>query len=112
VTVNAPQALTSGGLWRRRTAITGLLKRQTLDARCLDVGSLLGDVAALVRVDARLSRVFDPFVITKPHGMGMGLAISRTIVDAHGGQIWAENKAGGGAAFRFTLPIAGEAVAS
>jgi len=39
----------------------------------------------------------------------MGLAISRTIVEAHGGELWAENQHGGGAAFRFTLRIAGDA---
>ena len=53
-----------------------------------------------------LAQIFNPFFTTKPNGMGMGLAISRTIIEAHGGRIWAENRHGGGAAFRFTLPIA------
>jgi signal transduction histidine kinase len=52
-----------------------------------------------------LPRIFEPFVTTKPTGMGLGLAISRTIVEAHGGQIRAENAPAGGAVFLFTLPF-------
>jgi signal transduction histidine kinase len=53
-----------------------------------------------------LASVFEPFVTTKPGGLGLGLAISRTIIKAHGGEIRAENSASGGAVFRFTLPFA------
>jgi C4-dicarboxylate-specific signal transduction histidine kinase len=162
-----------------------LLKGHTLDTRPLDVGELVGDVAALVRIDAlarhvelkidvpgdlppvlgdrvhlqqvllnlilnsmdavngasgqarrvnitarleeaqsveitvsdtghgipadKLAHIFDPFFTTKPNGMGMGLPISRTIIEAHGGRLQAENMNDGGAAFRFALPIAEEA---
>ena len=50
--------------------------------------------------------IFEAFVTSKATGMGLGLAISRTIVEAHGGEILAENAPGGGAEFRFTLPFA------
>jgi two-component system sensor kinase FixL len=56
-----------------------------------------------------LPRVFDPFYTTKPAGMGIGLSVSRTIIEAHGGRIWAENDPRGGAIFRFALPLAEEA---
>ena len=164
----------------------GLLKRQNLDKRPVDVAELVGEVIALVRSDAiarhvkleltvanhlplvsgdaihlqqvllnlivngmdaideakggdrrvsvsasldgaqtveiavsdsgpgvpadKLTHIFDPFFTTKPKGMGMGLSISRTIIEAHQGRIWAENKSEGGALFRFTLPIAEEGV--
>jgi signal transduction histidine kinase len=162
-----------------------LLKRHNLDTRPLEVGTLVGEVAALVRADAvarhvklevnvspglppvngdrvhlqqvllnlilngmdalngtapddrrvtvcalldgsqsieiaikdsgpgvpadELAHVFDPFFSTKPNGMGMGLPISRTIIEAHGGRLWGENNKGRGATFRFTLQTAKDA---
>lgn len=60
-----------------------------------DTGTgLMPDVAA---------QLFQPFVTTKEHGMGVGLSICRTIIEAHGGKIWAESEPGRGTTFRFTL---------
>jgi len=53
-----------------------------------------------------MSQLFQPFVTNKRHGMGVGLSICRTIVEAHGGQITAEPNPGGGTVFRFTLRAA------
>lgn len=170
----------------RATTVIGrmrrLLKRNELDAELLDVNELVGDVAALVRSDARARRVsldvsvsrdllqtrgdrahlqqvllnliingmdaagtadvidrrvgvkarlddsnlievavsdtgpgvpdairtnvFEPFFTTKSNGMGMGLAISNSIIAAHGGRLWIDPDDGAGATFRFTLPVA------
>src|SRR5436190_2637593 len=86
-----------------------------LENRCITVAARV-DAAQTVEIAVsdtgrgiaaeKLPHVFDPFFTTKPEGMGMGLPISRTIVESHGGRLWAENNDGGGATFRFTLPPA------
>jgi len=53
-----------------------------------------------------IERVFDAFYTTKSKGLGMGLSISRSIIEAHGGRMWAENNLKRGATFSFTIPIA------
>jgi two-component system sensor kinase FixL len=50
------------------------------------------------------TNLFQPFFTTKETGMGVGLSISRTIIENHGGRMWAETNEAGGAKFRFTLP--------
>jgi len=60
-------------------------------------------IAALQNRPEDAERLFQPFVSSKAQGMGVGLSISRTIVEAHGGRIWVESNPGGGTVFRFTL---------
>ena len=73
-----------------------------------------GDVEIVVAdsgsgIDAAdISRLFDSFFTTKEKGMGLGLALCRSIVQAHRGRIWAENSSGGGATFRIVLPVDAE----
>lgn len=52
----------------------------------------------------KLTGIFEPFFTTKPTGMGLGLSLARTIIESHGGKLWAENGPNGGAVFRFRVP--------
>ena len=55
-----------------------------------------------------LEKIFEPFFTTKPEGLGMGLAISRSIIQAHGGRLWAAANQDRGCTFHFTLPTGGK----
>jgi len=57
-----------------------------------------------------VGRIFEPFYTTKPQGTGMGLAISRSIIEAHGGRLWAEPNTPRGATFQCILPASIESV--
>jgi two-component system sensor kinase FixL len=58
----------------------------------------------------KLGKIFKPFVTSKPHGLGLGLSISNTIIDMHRGRLWAENNIDRGATFHVTLPVRGATV--
>ncbi len=96
--INACQAL-EGQAWDKRRI---MVATRSLDDQAIEVS-----VADSGRgVDEKiLDRIFQPFFTTKDEGMGMGLAINRTIVEAHGGRLWAESGLDEGAVFRITLPI-------
>nr|WP_312890805.1 PAS domain S-box protein [Microvirga aerilata] len=80
---------------RELTVATELAEDGHVELSVKDTGSgLAPEVAA---------QLFQPFVTTKKHGMGVGLSICRTIVEAHGGKIWADSEQGRGTAFHFTL---------
>lgn len=94
------------------------LRESPSGARTLDLWTA-AELPAAVRVGVRdsgtgiaeadVEQVFEAFYTTKADGLGMGLAIARSIVDAHGGRLTAGNNADGGATVSFTLPVAGPA---
>lgn len=90
--------------WREITLATRVLGDGMVEVAVSDIGPGIHDDIA--------GRLFEPFVSNKHNGMGLGLAISRSIVEAHGGKLTAEQKPGGGSIFRFTLPSGGAADAS
>lgn len=95
--LNAAQAM-EDRTGRRDITVTLRVEHSSLAIDVTDTGPGV--------VTERRARIFEPFHSTKPGGMGMGLAICRNCLDAHGGDIWVDEAPGGGAAFHFTLPIA------
>jgi len=85
---------------RRLTARTSLNGDGTVELTVTDSGHGIEP--------DKIARLFEPFFTTKPNGMGMGLSISRRIVEAHRGRISGESNASGGATFRVTLPVTTE----
>jgi light-regulated signal transduction histidine kinase (bacteriophytochrome) len=95
---NAAEAMAA--VRKRRLAIGATVKDGMVEVRVADSGPGLSKDS--------LARLFAPFSTSKRDGMGLGLSICRTIVERHGGRIWAEQEAGGGAVFSFTLPLRDE----
>lgn len=103
--MNALDAMASVRSQERRI----VARTRELDAVWAEVS--VADIGPGIPQD-RLEQIFDPFFTTKEAGMGMGLSIVRTLVQSHGGRIWAENRSTGGAIFRFTLRLAKRASAA
>ena len=79
-----------------------LIKTQRDDSQQV----LISVIDSGIRLDAkRAERLFEAFFMTKTEGMGMGLSISRSIIEAHGGHLCATPNAGFGATFQFTVPL-------
>jgi len=100
---NAIEAM-QGSVHRQLVLSMRLTEQHMIEVSLTDTGpGLAPDIAA---------RLFQPFVSTKPSGMGVGLSICHNIISQHGGRIWAEANPEGGTIFRFTLPAAEERAAA
>jgi two-component system sensor histidine kinase TtrS len=93
--VDATEGVAEGKVLVRATSANGMV-----EVSVADNGVGLDDDA--------MSRLFETFFTTKSLGLGLGLSVSRNIIESHGGRLWAEQMQGGGARFHFTLPVAKE----
>lgn len=95
--INGMDAVESSAPGTRKISIqTAWVEGSKIEVSVLDTGNGIPQ--------GKLTQVFDAFYTTKQQGTGIGLSIARTIIETYGGKIWAENRPGGGAAFRFMLP--------
>jgi signal transduction histidine kinase len=94
---NAMEAIVDSASDERRISVNIARQPQTLCVTISDTGSGIAE--------GDLERIFESFYSTKAKGLGVGLAICRRLIEAHGGALWASHAPGGGAAFQFTLPI-------
>ncbi len=99
--MNAIQAMAATDVDSRELTVEVARTDQALRVAVRDRGPGIADPG----------KVFNPFFTTKADGMGMGLSICQSIIEAHGGRISADNNPGGGATFAFTLPLAADAAA-
>lgn len=97
---NAIDVMSEGGAVRRLGIATAAGPEGQVEVTVADTGSGLAPEVA--------KHLFQPFVTTKRKGMGLGLSICRTIVEAHGGKIWVDSPPGGGTTFHFTLRAAAD----
>ena len=99
--INAMDAVTDMPAPRRRvTARVRANEHRAIEIAVSDRGAGITDEAA--------TRLFEPFFTTKASGMGVGLSVSRNIIELHGGRLWAENNTDGGATFLFSIPAGGQ----
>jgi C4-dicarboxylate-specific signal transduction histidine kinase len=98
--LNACEAMNANAAEDRRIEIVAVLDqaRGFVRTSVLDCGRGIGHEP--------VERIFEPFFTTKKGGLGLGLAVCRSIISAHKGRLWATNRADSGAAFHFTLPLA------
>jgi signal transduction histidine kinase len=100
--INAIEAIVAAPSTARHLKIRSALAGSLVTVSVADTGAGVDPV--------NREKVFDPFYTTKPEGLGLGLSICRSIVEAHGGRLWINPNPGGGTIFTFSIPLTEEGV--